>query len=364
MISRRSDDSIITTDSTPTGSRIRFRHHQIHLADGRRVGISVGGRGVPLVFFHGIGMNRRIYLTLLSRLPQLGFLVIAIDAPGHGDTFAPRFGNDTFDQRVADTEQILIELGIDRAVLVGHSMGGRTAAELAARHPERALAVILVNPALGGVFDAARARIASPAKTAAALAAAVHDTVRDRVGLRGFGHVRFFRTLGGLFVQTAAHPLLFSSAARAIATSNESAASLRSLASGRAGVVIMHGEKDMIVPIESAIDAAILSGATLVTLPDAHHSWVLTTPWTFAEILDRLISERRLGDDLHHALGRRPDSPEFSRQEPCYAPDAAVLGMAPPVYVLGAANPRKRKFYHPWRTWEPGQLVRLAHERP
>ncbi|MET0703172.1 MAG: alpha/beta hydrolase [Mycobacterium sp.] len=317
------------------------------------MGVSVGGRGIPLVFFHGIGMNRRIYLKLLSRLPQLGFLVVAIDAPGHGDTFAPLTGRDTFDQRVADTEQILTELGIERAVLVGHSMGGRTAAELAARHPERALAVVLINPALGGVFDAARIRIGSPSQTAAALAAAVHDTIRDRVGLKGFGHVRYFQTLGGLVVQTATHPRLFSSAAQAIAKSSESASALRALALARCPSAIIHGERDMIVPIESAIEAAALSAATLVTLPKAHHSWVLTTPWTFAEILHQLISDRRLGDELHDALA--------SGMSVCgQRQDALVVKMAPPLQVLGRASPLRRKYYHSWRIWPPDQVLRSA----
>jgi pimeloyl-ACP methyl ester carboxylesterase len=190
------------TAHVPSGARIEFAHHLIELDDGRQVGVSVGGHGVPLVFFHGIGMNRHVYLKLLSRLPQLGFLVIAIDAPGHGESFAPKAGENTFAHRIGFTERILDGLGIERAVLVGHSMGGRTAAELAARRPERALAVILIDPAIGAAFDASRRRIASPRRTGAALAAAVGDTMTDRVGLRRLDHVRHLRTLGKLFMST------------------------------------------------------------------------------------------------------------------------------------------------------------------
>jgi pimeloyl-ACP methyl ester carboxylesterase len=330
----------------------------MRLDDGRVVGLSVGGRGVPLVFFHGIGMNRRVYLRVLSRLPQLGFLVVAIDAPGHGDTFAPRPHEATFEHRVDVTQQILDQLGIGRCVLMGHSMGGRTAAELAARQPERALAVVLVNPALGGAFDASRQRINSALKSAAGLTAAVHDTIHDRVGLSGLGHVRHFQTLGGLFLTTMRHPRLFSSAAVAIATSSESGIALRKLRSAQSAVVIIHGEKDMIVPLGSAVDAATLSGATLVTLPDGHHSWLLTTPWTFAEILNELITEQRLGREIDAALtnNRAPLGDDRRLTPPLYRPDAPILAMAPPKLVLGRANPRRRNLYHPWRIWEPDEI--------
>jgi pimeloyl-ACP methyl ester carboxylesterase len=345
----------------PSGSRIKFAHHLIQLHDGRRVGVSVGGRGIPLIFFHGIGMNRRVYMKLLSRLPQLGFLVVAIDAPGHGETFAPRSGEHTFAHRIAVTEQILEGLGIERAVLVGHSMGGRTAAELAARHPERALAVVLIDPAVGAGFDASRVRIASPMRTGAALATAVGDTIVDRVGLRRLDHVRHMRTLSKLFFNTAAHPATFASAASAIARADDSAIALKALKSADTRVVIFHGEQDKIVPLASAVDAAGLSGALLVTLPKAYHSWVLNTPWTFTEIFGRLIAENRLGPDLLSALS--PSGwgavPAADDGRMCRL-DAVVRDLTPEVSVLGRAHPPRRRMYHRYRIWDPRDVVNFA----
>jgi pimeloyl-ACP methyl ester carboxylesterase len=341
----------------PPGSRIRFAHHLIELSDGRRVGVSVGGQGIPLIFFHGIGMNRRVYMKLLSRLPQLGFLVVAIDAPGHGETFAPRSGEHTFAHRIAVTEQILEGLGIERAVLVGHSMGGRTAAELAARHPERALAVVLIDPAVGAAFDASRGRIASPARTGAALAAALGDTIVDRVGLRRRDQFRYMRTLSKLFFNTAAHPATFASAASAIARADDSATALKALQSADSRVVIFHGEQDKIVPLASAVDAAALSGALLVTLPKAYHSWVLNTPWTFTKILGQLIAQNRLGPDLRSALSRGAGAETDGRM---YRPDAVVRDLTPEISVLGSAYPRRRRMYHRYRIWDPQQVADFA----
>jgi pimeloyl-ACP methyl ester carboxylesterase len=345
----------------PLGSRVKFAHHLIELNDGRRVGVSVGGHGVPLIFFHGIGMNRHAYLKLLSRLPQLGFLVVAIDAPGHGETFVPRAGEATFAHRIAVTEQILEGLGIERAVLVGHSMGGRTAGELAARHPERALAVVLIDPAIGAVFDASRVRIGSPMKTGAALAAAVGDTIVDRVGLRRLDHVRYLRTLSKLFFSTAAHPSTFASAASAIAQADDSATAMRALQTADSRVVIMHGEQDKIVPLASAVDAAALSKALLVTLPKAYHSWVLTTPWTFTEILGFLIRGDRLGPDLRRALAQRDALyGPHTDSGGMYRDGALVHELTPAVSIFGSAYPIPQRLYHNWRVWSAEEVADFA----
>src|SRR5246127_4943099 len=80
--------------------RIRLTHHLIELQDGHEVGVSVGGAGVPLVFMHGLALSRRAYVRMLSRVAGLGFLVIAIDAAGHGDTRnLPRNAGDLADRR-------------------------------------------------------------------------------------------------------------------------------------------------------------------------------------------------------------------------------------------------------------------------
>jgi pimeloyl-ACP methyl ester carboxylesterase len=328
------------------------------MPDGRQVGVSVGGCGVPLVFFHGIGMNRHVYLRLLSRLPHLGFLVVGIDAPGHGDTFLPAPGARSFAARMAATDEILDALGVRRALLVGHSMGGRTAAELAAGRPERAIAVVLINPALGAAFDAARNRISSPVETASGLLGGMLDIVRDRVGLRRFGMVRQLRMIGGRSVSTIAHPRVFLSTARAIVEADESARALGVLRQNGLPVAVVHGERDMVVPLESAIDVARLSNGTLVTLPDAYHSWVLPSPWTFVQILQQLVVRGLLGAELRSALdevGRHGTEAAISAQ---YLVDrAAVLDLAPPVRVIGGALPRNDAVYHDYRIWDRDDAV-------
>ena len=341
--------------AVPSGACVEFAHHRIRLDDGHGVGMSIGGRGVPLVFFHGIGLNRHVYLRLVNRLPQLGFLVVALDAPGHGESHTLARDDDTFEHRVAITERVLDALGIRNAVLVGHSMGGRTAAELAARRPVRALATILIDPALGEAFDTSRARVASPIKIGASLCAGVLDLFRDRVGLRRSDHLWHTRTFGQILARTAVRPGPFMAAARAIALSERSNRAMGILAEHKTPVVIVHGEKDMIVPLESAVGAARLCGGLLVTLPDAYHSWVLSTPWTFSAIVRQLLSEHRMGTGLDRALARAATRPTPG---PWYERDAPVLSMAPPLRVLGRAEPANRRLYHQFKIWEPGSVPR------
>ena len=340
----------------PAGRRIKLKHHQFRMPDGRSVGVSVGGCGVPLVFFHGIGMNRHVYLRLLSRLPQLGFLVVAIDAPGHGDTFVPPPGETSFAARMAATDEILDALGIQGALLVGHSMGGRTVAELAAMRPERALGAVLINPALGEAFDVARNRITSPIETASGLLAGMLDTVFDQVGLRRFGMVRQLRMLGGRSLNTIAHPRLFFSTATAIVEAERSALALGLLRESSVPVAVMHGERDLVVPLESAVDVARLSNGTLITLPEAYHSWVLPSPWTFVQILQQLIARGHFGAELRNELNEVRRNGMSSATSARYLADgSAVLGLMPDVRVIGAAQPRNETFYHTYRIWEPSE---------
>ncbi len=105
--------------ATAALQRIRLTHHLLELQDGHRVGVSVGGAGVPLVFMHGLALSRRAYVRMLSRVAGLGFLVVAIDAAGHGDTHnLPRQAADLAD-RVDLTVRTLDALGVRQAVFAG-----------------------------------------------------------------------------------------------------------------------------------------------------------------------------------------------------------------------------------------------------
>ena len=117
------------------------------------VGVSVGGHGVPLVFLHGLGLSGRAYVRLLSRLAGMGFLVVALDAAGHGGT--PKLPRSAADltHRVDLTVRTLDALGIEKAVFLGHSMGRRMITRWRPWRRMRVLAAVLLDAAAGTPFD-------------------------------------------------------------------------------------------------------------------------------------------------------------------------------------------------------------------
>src|SRR2546426_8826354 len=70
----------------------RLRSHSLRLSDGHRIGVTAGGRGIPLVVTHGFSFAGGVYVQSLSRLASMGFRVLAIDLAGHGGAAGPGAG--------------------------------------------------------------------------------------------------------------------------------------------------------------------------------------------------------------------------------------------------------------------------------
>ena len=108
-----------------------------------------GPRGKPVLLLHGIGGGRAIWATSVDRLAQQGFDSIAVDLPGYGDSQSVPPGG--IAHMAANLVGLLDDLGLERAALVGHSMGGMVAQEVCASAPQRVAALVLActSPAFG-----------------------------------------------------------------------------------------------------------------------------------------------------------------------------------------------------------------------
>ena len=122
--------------------------------DGLRVHAKVAGQGDPtVVLIHGFAAGAFIWRQVMPPLARRG-TVVAFDLPGFGLTARPApdawpRGNPYDPEVQADlTVALLDRLGIDRAVLVGHSAGARVAMLAALRYSERVSGLVLVTPAL------------------------------------------------------------------------------------------------------------------------------------------------------------------------------------------------------------------------
>jgi pimeloyl-ACP methyl ester carboxylesterase len=103
--------------------------------------------GVPLVFLHGITDSWRSFECVVDLLPP-SIRAIMVSQRGHGDSERPESGYFAADLG-ADAAALLAALGIDAAVIVGHSMGSFAAQRLALDFPARVRGLVLVGTGLG-----------------------------------------------------------------------------------------------------------------------------------------------------------------------------------------------------------------------
>lgn len=105
------------------------------------------GEGPPIVLLHGLTASHRYVVMGSRKLERSGYRVVTYDARGHGASPAPADGRFDYDALADDLEAVLDAQGIDRAVLVGASMGAHTAIRFALRSPERVAGLVIVTPA-------------------------------------------------------------------------------------------------------------------------------------------------------------------------------------------------------------------------
>jgi pimeloyl-ACP methyl ester carboxylesterase len=142
-----------TSGETDPG-RLRFRTMR---PGGRRFSLLEAGTGDPLVMLHGLGATKVSFLPTVAALADR-YRTIAVDLPGFGDSGKP-LGAAYDPAFFADSiVSLLDELGLERVHLLGHSMGGRAALELAFDHPDRIEGLILMTPSLAWLRERPWAR--------------------------------------------------------------------------------------------------------------------------------------------------------------------------------------------------------------
>ena len=146
----------------------------------RRDGVTVrgelAGQGPPVVLLHGLSATRRNVVQGSRALVKRGYRLISYDARGHGQSSpAPSY---EYSDLVADLEAVLADLDIERAALVGSSMGAATAMAFTLEHPERVPALVQITPAYTGYARTGDADLATWEKLAAALEKGVDEFVR------------------------------------------------------------------------------------------------------------------------------------------------------------------------------------------
>jgi len=120
------------------------------------------GAGPPLILLHGLAGSARWWTHNIPALAR-SFRVIAIDLPGFGAS--PRGHRFILGEAADQLAATMDRLGIERASVIGHSMGGLIAGGLAADHPERVDRLVLVDAAFLSLGRTAVRPVTGPAVT-------------------------------------------------------------------------------------------------------------------------------------------------------------------------------------------------------
>lgn len=288
------------------------------LADGHRVSVTFAGRGLPFVFVHGFLLSGPRHADLLRALAGLGFRAIAIDVAGHGGSTPLRRDRLDVDAYSDQLALALDELGIRRGIVCGHSAGGRLAAQFAVEQPERVVGLVLVSAALGAAWD---------------------DLVRLLRYVPPALGAFSAQLLAGAFLNvppadlwsTLSAPWRPAGLGLSILHARPSRVLLDGLRTAAVPAFVVHGDRDAVVPVAAARDAALRADGELVEIRGGTHFWLLDRPREVHEVLQRLLHGGLGGAcaDALEAAGLDPHAARIEEIEDAfYEPGAAALTAA------------------------------------
>jgi pimeloyl-ACP methyl ester carboxylesterase len=134
------------------GIQLRAMERVVSLAAGVRPGTTADGvaytarpgrRGLPLVGIHGFGGDKETWLLMSALVPRARGTVL-VDLPGHGRSAEVPESQASVRHHAEAVLRVLDQVGVDRAVICGNSMGGGVALRLAASWPDRVGGLVLV----------------------------------------------------------------------------------------------------------------------------------------------------------------------------------------------------------------------------
>lgn len=268
---------------------------------GYRRAFRVVGSGPPLVLLHGIGDSSRTWRRVLEPLSE-GRTVIAPDLLGHGDSDKPR-ADYSAAAYACGLRDLLAVLDVDRATVVGHSLGGGVAMQFAYQFPERCDRLVLVST--GGVGREVHPLLRLAAAPGAEAVLPLLTGTPLRLASWALGPVgRWFVERGVDVLRLGDDLEHVLDCYAALATPQQRASFLRTLRSVvdlRGQVVTMldrcylaaglptllvWGGQDRVVPVEHAgVAHRAMPGSRLEVIPDAGHFPQLSHPERFAAVL-------------------------------------------------------------------------------
>jgi len=258
--------------------------------DRKLVHAATGGGGFDparpaVLFVHGAAMDHSVWALQTRYFAHHGKTVLALDLPGHGRSEGPPLASI---EAIADwLDRLLDAAGLKHAALVGHSMGALAALEMAARHPARVRALVLVGAAA-----------AMPVNTAL-LETARDDPERARDMIVGWAFATGAQIGGaqapGLWMTGGALRLLERAAVGVLANDFEACNGYRQGHKAATGltcpVLVLSGEADRMTPArEGRALAKLIRSAVLVVTPGAGHMIMIERPDATLDALKEFLA--------------------------------------------------------------------------
>ncbi|SVD15395.1 uncharacterized protein METZ01_LOCUS368249, partial [marine metagenome] len=138
----------INYENVPYPYPVDFLEINLYGKDHRMAYMDVAAEGEPngrtVVLFHGMNFFAAAFRPSIDALRKDGFRVIAIDRLGYGRSSKPLI-HYNLHMPARNTKALLDKLGIGKAAIVGHSMGGMVATRFASTYPEVTTHVVMVN---------------------------------------------------------------------------------------------------------------------------------------------------------------------------------------------------------------------------
>jgi pimeloyl-ACP methyl ester carboxylesterase len=271
---------------------------------GHRVIYRIAGSGPPVVLIHGMVNSSRHWESVALRLAD-SYTVIAPDLIGHGDSATPR-GDYSLGAHAASIRDLLTAIGIEKATIVGHSLGGGVAMQFFYQFPQRTERLALVSsgglghevsPLLRGAALPGATPLLALATRPRVLAALLNSA--ERLQRRGSNKAVYLRA-----VARALQPLVEPGAREAFLQTLRSVIDVRGqrvsardrlyLLIDAMPTLIVWGGRDHTIPLSHgrATHEAV-PGSRFEVLPRAAHFPHLEDPEGLAEVLRDFLETTR-----------------------------------------------------------------------
>jgi pimeloyl-ACP methyl ester carboxylesterase len=251
------------------------------------------GAGVPVVFLHGFPTSSHLWSDVVPLMPA-GHRLVVVDLLGYGRSDRPATRGVDVRSHAERIVELLDELRIQRACIVGHGIGGGIAQSIAVRHPMRVSHLCLIDSVAFDRWPTLRARMAraSLVVTQFLPPRALLSVVRGNLE-RGYADPQ--RALHSIeqylrpFVSPEGRDALVAHI-RAL-TSRETRKLGRQLRKITAPTAILWGERDPVLPLSVGRELqASIAGSTLEVLPDRRHYTPEEAPRQIADGIAELLT--------------------------------------------------------------------------